>query len=82
MRAFPVAEGTIFVPLAARAEAVGHGLKWNAAHNSFVEIGAELGIPGLLVFLALLICTYRSAMRVAYDALARPPGCRGHGGTR
>ncbi len=51
--AFPAAEGMIS-PLAAR-QSVGIGLKWSAAHNSFVEIGAELGIPGLLLFLAVLI---------------------------
>jgi len=40
---FPVAEGTIS-PLAGRTE-VGLGVKWGAAHDSFVQIGAELGIP-------------------------------------
>jgi O-antigen ligase len=30
------------------------GLKWSAAHNSFVQAGAELGIPGLILFLTLV----------------------------
>lgn len=59
--AFPVAEGTIS-PLAAR-QSYGGGAKWSAAHNSFVQVGAELGIGGLLAFLGLLIAGYRSAWR-------------------
>jgi O-antigen ligase len=50
---FVVAEGTLS-PLAARQQ-FGVGVRWNAAHNSFVQIGAELGIPGLLIFIALLV---------------------------
>ena len=50
--AFPVAEGTIS-PLA-RQQNYGVGLKWSAAHNSFVEVGAELGFPALIAFVAML----------------------------
>jgi len=49
---FPVAEGTIS-PLASRTE-VGLGVKWSAAHDSFVQVGAELGVPGLLLFVTFL----------------------------
>lgn len=54
--AFPAAEGMIS-PLAER-QSLGIGLKWSAAHNSFVQIGAELGVGGLVIFLVLL---YRAA---------------------
>lgn len=50
---FPVAEGTIS-PLAER-QSIGRGTKWGAAHNSYVQIGAETGIPGLLWFVAMLL---------------------------
>lgn len=50
--AFIVAEGTIS-DLAIRAKAQGQNVKWMAPHNSFVEVGAETGIPGLLLFLYL-----------------------------
>lgn len=53
---FSVAEGTLS-PLATRQQ-FGVGVRWNAAHNSFVQIGAELGIPGLLVFVALLVSAF------------------------
>jgi O-antigen ligase len=62
VRAFPVAEGTIS-PLAERQE-YGMGLKWSAAHNSFVEIGAELGIGGLIALVLLLLHAYRAARGV------------------
>lgn len=32
---------------------------WLVAHNSFVQVGSELGIPGLGVFLAMLFSIYR-----------------------
>lgn len=59
--AFPVAEGTIS-PLAGRQD-YGEGLKWSAAHNSFVQVGAELGVIGLVAFLAFLGAGFRQARR-------------------
>ncbi len=59
---FPVAEGTIS-PLA-HIQNYGFGLKWSAAHNSFVEVGAELGIPALIAFVALLVGGIGRARRV------------------
>jgi len=50
--AFYTAEGTS--ELAQERLAMGMGMKWSAPHNSFVQIGAELGIPGLIAFLMLL----------------------------
>lgn len=58
--AFFVAEGTIS-PLAKRQQ-FGRGLKWSAPHNSFVQIGAELGVFGLLGFLLLLRRSYQLCM--------------------
>lgn len=50
--AFPVAEGT--VSERAALQRYGIGFKWSAAHNSFVQIGAEIGVLGLLAFVAML----------------------------
>jgi O-antigen ligase len=69
-KAFAVAEGTIGPT--AHLQAVGRGLKWSAAHNSFVQIGAELGVFGLVAFVAMLGTAYRSGRRVAARVGADP----------
>ncbi|HEV2752163.1 MAG TPA: O-antigen ligase family protein [Gemmatimonadales bacterium] len=53
---FPTAEGTLS-PLAANAD-VGRPVKWSVAHNSFLQIGAELGLPGLIFFLGMLVSAF------------------------
>jgi O-antigen ligase len=53
--AYPVAEGGSDLALALAAQ--GKGFKWSVAHNSFLETGAELGIPGALVFIGILVVT-------------------------
>jgi O-antigen ligase len=61
--AFPTAEGQS--TLARGLAAQGRGFKWSVAHNSFLETGAELGIPGLLVFIAMLIVTAYGLTRLS-----------------
>ena len=63
VRNFPVAEGTIS-PQARRQER-GLPVRWGAAHNTYIQIGAELGIPGLLLFLGLLWSTFAALRRAA-----------------
>lgn len=53
---FPNAEGTLS-PLV-RIRIFGRGLKWSAPHNTFVQAGAELGIPGLLFFIGMIISAF------------------------
>ena len=51
---FAMAEGTI----SDYAKSISHtsiGFKWSAPHNSWVEAGAETGIPGLAIWAALLV---------------------------
>lgn len=61
--AYPVAEGGS--ELAQQLSAEGKGFKWSVAHNSFLETGAELGIPALLVFVAMLGVTGFSLTRLS-----------------
>jgi len=63
---FQVAEGTI--SSMARRQEYGVGVRWGAAHNSFVQIGAELGIPGLLMFVGLIASVFVTLRRVAREA--------------
>jgi len=69
LAAFPTAEGTIS-PLADR-QMFGRGVKWSAAHNSFVQVGAELGVLALVVFTATVFGALLMMGRLARDALAR-----------
>lgn len=61
--AFPVAEGQS--DLATSNFAEGKGFKWSVAHNSFLETGAELGIPGALVFIAMILVTLVALARLS-----------------
>src|SRR5690606_15321749 len=63
VRCFSVAEGTLS-PQAAQ-QSIGIGFKWSTAHNSFVQIGAELGVGGLLLFCAMLASSFRQLWRIA-----------------
>jgi O-antigen ligase len=58
---FPTAEGTLS-PFAERQQ-LGIGVRWNAAHNSFVQVGAELGFPGLVFFIAIIVSTFSALHR-------------------
>ena len=59
---FPAAEGRLSA--FSQRQQYGKGVRWNAAHNSFVQIGAELGIPGLLFFVGLLASAFAALRRV------------------
>ena len=63
--AFPMAEGTISPEAQQR---YGRGVKWLAPHNAFIQIGAELGVLGLILFLALLRGAFRVLSRVQRGA--------------
>lgn len=61
--AYPMAEGGS--DLAQSLASEGKGFKWSVAHNSFLETGAELGFPGALVFISLLIVTVYGLTRLS-----------------
>jgi O-antigen ligase len=50
----------------------GFGIRRMAAHNSFVQIGAELGVFGLSAFVVALWSAVRGCQRVRQRALASP----------
>lgn len=41
----------------------GFGIKYSVAHNTYIELGAELGLPGLAVFLGIIGATLVSTER-------------------
>ena len=75
---FQVAEGTIS-SLADRQN-YGIGVRWNAPHNSFVQAGAELGFPGLILFVAIIVAAIVSLNRSdrRLQAGACPGSARAH----
>jgi O-antigen ligase len=43
------------------------GAHWLKVHNAYLDYGIDLGLPGLTLFVALLVCTIRKASRVEHD---------------
>jgi len=71
---FPVAEGTIS-PLAWRQQ-YNIGVPRNAPHNSFIEVGAELGVPGLALLVAMMASALGALRAVARLRPAAAPCSR------
>ena len=75
---FEVAEGTLSD--FSERQQFGVGVRWNAPHNSFVQVGAELGLPGLALFVAVITAALLALGRSRRNELAltdagerRPP---------
>lgn len=68
---FRAAEGN----LSARAELAeyGIGVPWTPPHNSFVQVAAELGLPGLALFLGIFWTLIGGLGRVARASSRAPP---------
>lgn len=69
---FQAAEGMLS-PHAHRQQ-FGVGVRWNAAHNTFIQVAAELGIPGLIFFLAIIVSAFSALRQTArnHRAFRRP----------
>lgn len=52
--------------------AVDEGTTVNVAHNAYVEIAAENGLPGIVAFLAILFCALRGLDRVRRQTRTTP----------
>lgn len=72
--AFGVAEGTLSELAIAARQSGRANVRWMAPHNSFVEIGAEAGLPGLVLFTGLCVALLRKSYGLARrrDAQGRP----------
>lgn len=69
--AFGQAEGQLS-ETAREYAAEGHGIKWSTAHNSFVLVGAELGVGGLVVFTAMLLVAFSQLNRIRRSTRGSP----------
>ncbi|HEY6359506.1 MAG TPA: O-antigen ligase family protein [Vicinamibacterales bacterium] len=70
---FQMAEGTLS-PFADRQQ-FGIGVRWNAAHSSLVQVGAELGLVGLVLFVTLIASAFGALRRVTRGHGSRPADC-------
>ncbi len=70
-KSFAVAEGQLAPE--ARVQRYGRGFKWSAAHNAFIEIGAELGVLGLILFVTLLVSAFGLLSRIRRRATGEAP---------
>jgi O-antigen ligase len=64
---FATAEGTLSDYAKSQIQSA-RGVKWSVAHNSYVQVGAELGVPGLVFFGAALVSIMLGLNRVARTA--------------
>ena len=48
---------------------------WRSVHNAYLEYAVDLGLPGILLFLGLLVASFRTARRVELRS-AREPALR------
>jgi O-antigen ligase len=71
---FSTAEGTIS-PLARRRER-GRGVRWAAPHNTYLQVGAELGIPGLVIFGGFFLAVFTTLRTVRRRAAGLADGGR------
>src|SRR5207247_10265388 len=47
----------------AERQQFGVGVRWNAPHNSLVQVGAELGVPGLILFVGTIASAFAALRR-------------------
>lgn len=62
---FGIAEGTLSELALAARQSGRANVRWMAPHNSFVEVGAETGVPGLAIFVWLLLVGLRLSWRLS-----------------
>jgi O-antigen ligase len=59
-----VGPGIFTAALAVEQKARGQAMSWHEAHNSYTQIGSEMGIPAFLIYLAILIYCLKRAVSI------------------
>jgi probable O-glycosylation ligase (exosortase A-associated) len=71
IRQHPLTGAGLGQDLLALNEARGHAT-WRSVHNAFLQIGVDLGLPGLLLLFALLVASFTNARWVRRQAATIP----------
>ncbi|MFQ5688791.1 MAG: O-antigen ligase family protein [Gemmatimonadota bacterium] len=63
---FARAEGTISERAQNFIDRPGVRIRWRPAHNSFVQVGSEMGVPGLLLWTSLIVVGFFGMRRLRH----------------
>jgi O-antigen ligase len=66
----PIAGAGLGQDIQAVIETLGTKGKWEHVHNSYLVVGADLGVTGLAIYLAMVIFAYRRVTKVERESLA------------
>jgi len=69
---FGVGTGVYAAAAADEAEGEGRRTGWQVAHNAYLQVSAETGIPGLILYLATLISLIAGLVKVRRQSRKRP----------
>ncbi len=71
---FGLGPGVFVVGESLLAASEGQKATWHVSHNSYTQVSSEMGIPGLLLYLAALWCTFRNVFWVRSRGGIDPTG--------
>jgi O-antigen ligase len=69
---FGVGPGIFSAALADEQKDRGQQQSWHEAHNSYTQIGSEMGIPGFLIYVTVLVYSMKRAISI-YQATRKDP---------
>jgi O-antigen ligase len=69
---FGVGAGQLMVAEADLAKEEGERARWQQSHNAYTQVSSELGLPGLAIYLAILITCIRELMNLRKQVHRRP----------
>ena len=71
---FGLGPGVFVVGESELAASEGQKAAWHVSHNSYTQVSSEMGIPGLLLYLAALGCTFRNVFWFRSRSSVDPTG--------
>jgi O-antigen ligase len=69
---FGVGPGTFESAAAKVSEKQGVQALWHQAHNTYTQVSAECGIPAFLIYVAMMVATFRAALKIRRRTAGKP----------